>query len=155
MPLNKSCSKDAFKQNVAELVKAGHTQDQAVAIAAKTLREACGEAKADSMLASLRAADDLAAARGAKPTCEIQLPSDGALRVGRALAMYDHHQPRGDCGAFDAGDGDNATHVVKVVRPDGATFEHETHGGAQHARELASTFEKVGYSASIRVKRKG
>src|SRR5262249_50415584 len=42
MPLQHDCSKEAFRSNIAELVKAGHEQDQAVAIAAKVARDACG-----------------------------------------------------------------------------------------------------------------
>lgn len=42
MPLQEVCSKDAFHQNVKELVTAGHPQDVAVAIAYRVLRKACG-----------------------------------------------------------------------------------------------------------------
>jgi len=43
MPLNKSTSKEAFKSNVAELIKAGHDPKQAEAIAYKIKRgEDCG-----------------------------------------------------------------------------------------------------------------
>ncbi len=35
MPLLKGSSKEVISQNIAELIRAGHTQDQAVAIAYK------------------------------------------------------------------------------------------------------------------------
>lgn len=41
VPLQKSCSIDAYKANIAELIKSGKPQDQAVAIAHSTLRESC------------------------------------------------------------------------------------------------------------------
>lgn len=41
MPLQKSCSLEAYRANIGELIKAGHEADQAVAIAHKTLRESC------------------------------------------------------------------------------------------------------------------
>lgn len=44
MPLQKSCSLDAFKANVAELIRSGKPRDQAVAIAHSTLRESCKSA---------------------------------------------------------------------------------------------------------------
>lgn len=46
MPLVKSCSIEAFRRNVAAEIEAGKPREQAVAIAADTLREACkGEGK--------------------------------------------------------------------------------------------------------------
>jgi hypothetical protein len=39
MPLLDSGTKEAFKKNVAEMVKAGHPLDQALAAAYKTARE--------------------------------------------------------------------------------------------------------------------
>ena len=33
MPLNKSKTKDALRENIAELIRAGHKKDQSVAIA--------------------------------------------------------------------------------------------------------------------------
>jgi hypothetical protein len=44
MPLHKSSSDKAFKANVAELINAGHEQDQAIAIAYKIQRDATGGA---------------------------------------------------------------------------------------------------------------
>jgi hypothetical protein len=41
MPLAKSCSIDAYKANIAELIRSGKPKDQAVAIAHDTLRESC------------------------------------------------------------------------------------------------------------------
>jgi hypothetical protein len=41
MPLIKSCSIDAFRKNIAAEIEAGHDRDQAFAIAARTLRDAC------------------------------------------------------------------------------------------------------------------
>lgn len=40
MPLSKGTSSKSRSQNIAELIKAGHSKDQAVAIAYKTQREA-------------------------------------------------------------------------------------------------------------------
>lgn len=45
MPLNKSRSEEAFNSNVAELIKAGHPREQALAIAYKIMRgedDECG-----------------------------------------------------------------------------------------------------------------
>lgn len=42
MPLNKSCSQEAFDENVSMLVKEGYEQKQALAISFSTLRKACG-----------------------------------------------------------------------------------------------------------------
>lgn len=42
MPLNKSCSLDAYKANVKELIESGRKIDQAVAIAIRTLKSSCG-----------------------------------------------------------------------------------------------------------------
>ncbi len=44
MPLSRSCSVEAFRSNIATEVEAGKSRNQAVAIAADTLREACAEA---------------------------------------------------------------------------------------------------------------
>lgn len=44
MPLNKACSLDALRQNIASEIRAGRPRDQAVAIAHETLRTACKEA---------------------------------------------------------------------------------------------------------------
>ena len=41
MPLNKTCSVEAFKQNIRTEMKAGRSQNQAVAIAHSTLEAAC------------------------------------------------------------------------------------------------------------------
>jgi hypothetical protein len=43
MPLEKSASKEAFSTNVAEMIKAGHPQAQAVAAAYATKRKAEGK----------------------------------------------------------------------------------------------------------------
>ncbi len=43
MPLNRACSLDALRENIATELEAGRTRDQAVAIAYSTLREACAE----------------------------------------------------------------------------------------------------------------
>jgi len=40
MPLQKSSSKEAFSKNVAEMMHAGHPQDQSVAAAYSVKREA-------------------------------------------------------------------------------------------------------------------
>lgn len=42
MPLNKSCSLDAYKANVKELIESGKKPGQAVAIAIRTLKKCCG-----------------------------------------------------------------------------------------------------------------
>lgn len=42
MPLKKTCSVSAFKDNISFLYREGYEQDQAVAIAFETLRKACG-----------------------------------------------------------------------------------------------------------------
>jgi len=42
MPLKKSCSIKAYKDNVAELIGSGRKPNQAVAIAIRTLKTACG-----------------------------------------------------------------------------------------------------------------
>lgn len=42
MPLNKSCSVDAFEANIKAEIEAGKDRDQAVAIAFDTLKDACG-----------------------------------------------------------------------------------------------------------------
>ena len=44
MPLSKSCSAAALEQNIASEIRAGKPRAQAVAIAQKTLRDACREA---------------------------------------------------------------------------------------------------------------
>lgn len=44
MPLNKSCSLEALSENIAAEIKAGRARDQAVAIAYRTLRDACESA---------------------------------------------------------------------------------------------------------------
>lgn len=41
MPLNKSCSIEAFRENVAKSIDEGRPNDQAVAIAMRTLEDAC------------------------------------------------------------------------------------------------------------------
>lgn len=43
MPLNKTCSVEAFHENIASEIRAGRPRAQAVAIAASTLRSACEE----------------------------------------------------------------------------------------------------------------
>ena len=45
MPLKKSTSKAAFKENVKEMVKSGHPQKQAVAAAYATKRKAAEKKK--------------------------------------------------------------------------------------------------------------
>lgn len=42
MPLQRSCSKDAFENNIKAEMRAGKDRDQAVAIAFSTLKKACG-----------------------------------------------------------------------------------------------------------------
>lgn len=42
MPLNKSCSLDAYRANVKELIESGKKPQQAVAIAIRTLKKVCG-----------------------------------------------------------------------------------------------------------------
>lgn len=42
MPLNKTCSIKAFKDNISAEIKAGKSKDQAVAIAYTILKDACG-----------------------------------------------------------------------------------------------------------------
>lgn len=54
MPLDDTCSLEAFHSNVAEMVSSGHPQDQAVAAAASQLRKSCGAARADAMLSADR-----------------------------------------------------------------------------------------------------
>ena len=41
MPLQRACSLDALRANISELIQAGHSRDEAVAIAHATLRESC------------------------------------------------------------------------------------------------------------------
>ena len=44
MPLNKSCSVSALRDNISKLVSEGFPQDQALAAALETLRKSCKQA---------------------------------------------------------------------------------------------------------------
>lgn len=59
MPLDKRCSKEALRANIAELVKAGKPQDQAVAIAMDMMRRTCGERRVAELMDSERQARSL------------------------------------------------------------------------------------------------
>lgn len=49
MPLDKVCSLDAYKANVAELIKSGRDSKTAVAISIRTLKKACGVSSDERM----------------------------------------------------------------------------------------------------------
>ena len=51
MPLNRSCSLEAFQANIAKLVDEGRPQAQAYAIAVSMLKKACGTPRAKSLIA--------------------------------------------------------------------------------------------------------
>lgn len=55
MPLMPGCSKDVIGANVGELIAAGHSPDQAAAIAYAMAHESCHQARSDAeaRLASL------------------------------------------------------------------------------------------------------
>ena len=60
MPLSKSCSLEALRENIAELISSGRHPDQAYAIAHKTLDEACGSTRAAELAHEHELVRDLA-----------------------------------------------------------------------------------------------
>ena len=61
MPLNKSTSEAAFKSNVAEMIRAGHPRDQALAAAYRVQR---GHAAGGGVDAGFEIPDDVVKALG-------------------------------------------------------------------------------------------
>lgn len=151
MPLNRSCSLDALRENIAAEIAAGKSRDQAVAVAHSTLRDSCsGEGKPIPTAKELGGVVREFKRKGgpSREYLEEALKQAREKLPHRDYAIL-HHAARSRAGGRISAR-QRATSIEKsLALGPGALYDHELDDALSRAREMLAADLRLERAASI------